>query len=356
MSENKMILPEKVSELSPVQLGWLKLSNMKTETFDALQKGELEIQGLLNEHGTMELVPLQEALKKAKTTAEDHKSRRLHFTNMLDEKLIKPAMEFEKRSFALIETAGKTELDLRKKAVEQQNKDKGLNEEKARLKTHITNEYGRIKTKYINDMTKAIADIYTHALTNKILVEDIPEYIEESIPTSLMSIAVDKPAKFELVHVDKDTARTILGEVAKYDPAEDMNEFIQTLREKTFLMYKEDLANAEVAVKAVQEQANENIATNTNEWALESATNTIMANTEVLQMNHGVTIKTKKKIVQENTEQYAKDILATFIKNWPNAIQQLGTKSWTKLVDPFTKALEKMDTKFDNLKYEEVCK
>jgi hypothetical protein len=49
-------------------------------------------------------------------------------------------------------------------------------------------------------------------------------------------------------------------------------------------------------------------------------------------------------------------VLAHFIKNWPTASKKVGTKSWIKLVDPFTKALDKMETKFDNLKTEEICK
>lgn len=355
MEQQKQILPPLTKDLTPVQQGWLKLSGIKTETFAALEKGELEIQALLKDFTKMELVPLQEALKNAKAKAAIFKDQRLQFTNMINEKLVKPAMIYEGRNDKLIADAGVVELTLRKAAVAENDKAANLNKEKAALEAHIKNEFARIGTVYKNALTKHIGDAYVGALKSKLDPQQIPDYIN-TVAEQLAAITVEKPVKFARTLVDDNTAKAVLATITKYSPAADLTAAVDKLRHDTFAMYVEDLQNAEVAVDAIEQLVEEQVHTNTEEWKLEEATNTLMAQASEFTMTGGPTVKVQKKIVLEDTEEFAMNVLATFIKNWPTAKTKLGTKSWTKLVDPFVKALDKLETQFPNFKYEEKCK
>ena len=108
---NKQILPEKISDLEPKQKSWLTLAGMKAECEAAMQGAELSIQSLLKDHSkATDLQVLQGVIKEAKAKAADAKARRLHFTNLVTEKIISPMLEPEKRNDALISAASESEL------------------------------------------------------------------------------------------------------------------------------------------------------------------------------------------------------------------------------------------------------
>jgi hypothetical protein len=353
--DNKLLLPEKTADLTPVQQGWIKLAGIKTDCFDSLQKSELAVQGFLTGHEEMDLEKIQVAIKDAKNEAANAKDRRLHFTKMLDEKLIQPAMAFEKRNEELIATASKKELELRKVAAAELEKVNAKNREAASLEAHIKNEFERISKNYRNAISKTISEMYAKALTQKVKVKDIPAYIEDCIQ-AIAGIVLEKPVKFTRNLVKDEEAKAVLSKITKYDSKVDFEAAINRLKTETFAMYAEDLKNGEQAAAAAMQKSEEEIAANNEEWNLEAATNTLMAQATPLEMTGGPVVKKQQKIILEDTEQFAMKVLATFIKNWPEASKKIGVKSWTKLVDPFVKALDKMDTQFNDFKYEEICK
>ena len=352
---NKLLLPEKTADLTPVQQGWIKLAGIKTDCFNDLQKSELAVQAFVKDYEGMDLATIQAAIKDAKNEAANAKDRRLHFTKMLDEKLIQPAMAFEKRNEELIAKVGTKELELRKAAAAKLEEANKYNAEKAQLEAHIKNEFERVGKNYRNALAKASAEMYANALKTKIKVKDVPKYIEECIQ-ELATIVLEKPVKFNRVLVNDNDAKAVLSTITKYDSKVDFEAAITKLKTETFGMYAEDLKNAEQAAAAALQQAEEEVQANDEEWNLEAATNTLMAQATPLELTGGPVVKKQQKIILEDTEQFAMKVLATFIKNWPEASKKIGVKSWTKLVDPFVKALDKMETQFSDFKYEEICK
>jgi hypothetical protein len=272
----ELLLPPLTNDLTAQQKGWLTLAHKKVETFEALQKGELEIQGFLNGYETMDLATIQTALSTAKNKTADFKAQRLHFTGMIDERLVKPAMEFEKRSQELIDKVAKKELELRVAAEQKSKAGENLEKEKAQLTAHVKNEFVRIATEYKNGLIQAITHIYTTALTQKIKAKDIPAYVEASVG-QLAAVVPSKFVKFERKLVDDDTAKLIFAGIEKYNHVPDYEAAVNKLRTETFEMYANDLKNADAAIESINQMAEEQQAANNEEWDLESSTNTLMS-------------------------------------------------------------------------------
>src|SRR5688572_29097473 len=154
-----------LAELTPTQIGWLKLELTKRTLFADMQKNELAIQNKLAKiTEDKDLPSVQNKLKEAKEIKETSKGQRLHFTNMLQEKLIAPSMEFEKRNEVLIADASKHELALRTDAWQKQQADQAKDKEIADYKAFIINEYARKAATYRIDLNKMIEGAYQDCL------------------------------------------------------------------------------------------------------------------------------------------------------------------------------------------------
>jgi len=90
-------------QLTQQQNGWLRLADMKTSLFEELQKAELQVQGILSEINS-------DNLKSAKSVMAEAKEKRMSFTRLIDEKLLNPAMDYEKRMNQVISAAAVVEL------------------------------------------------------------------------------------------------------------------------------------------------------------------------------------------------------------------------------------------------------
>ena len=352
---NKLILPATTAELTPVQKGWLLLCQTRIACFDDLQKNELAVQEAVKGYETMPYEKVKEVLTTAKSKAADGKAQRLHFTGMLNEKLISPSMEFEKRNDAVIALVAAKEIELRKAEVEKNEAANNHAQEVARLKAHIKNEYARIRNRYVADLIMKTDSIYIQCLKDKIAVKDLDAVIAAGV-NELKAITLEKPNKFARVLVNDKQAKEAALTVERYNSAADLAAAVDNLSSKAFEMYAEDLRNADSAIAATEQKAEMQIAQNNESLEIENATNILFAAAEPLVMTGGPKVKKVKKIVVEDTEQFAMKVLAVFIKNWPEASKKLGLKSWTKLVDPFVKALDKMETTFPEFKIEEICK
>ena len=353
---NELLLPEKTADLTPVQKGWIKLSEIKTDTFNELQKYELTIQGklaMITEDKNLESVQLK--IKEAKALAADAKARRMHLTKLLDEKIVAPSMEFEKRNDTLIATAVSQELSIRiQVSKELEEKNKKISEE-SRFKAHIQNEYTRIGVAYRNELALQLNSIYTNALKSKIPVENIPNYISASIPL-LTGVPLGKFIKFERVLINDFEAKEIWNSIPQYSAAADYQWAFDRLKGELFEMYSEDLKNAEAAIEASTQMVEQTVHESNQNAILDIATENLVSQAAPFELSGGPKIKKTYEIEMEDSEQYAIKVLTVFLKNWPDASKKLGVKTWTKLVDPFAKALNKMDKQFPEFKYKEICK
>ncbi|TAN17209.1 MAG: hypothetical protein EPN37_07080 [Chitinophagaceae bacterium] len=350
--------------LTPQQQGWLSLADYKQQVFKSLQQGELAVQATLANLPTATrenpaqlstaLATVQERLKTAKAQHMQNKDIRLAFTGMLKEKLIDPAMDFEKRSEVLIATASQHELCLRKiaEAIEQEAAEK--RKEEQQLQAHIVNENYRIQTEYKNALNRWITDYYASQLRKKTPTPDL-----EDLAGILSEVKVPLPTTFQLRMVTKERAMEIYSSIQKPDLKAVLQSAIASLNER-FSMYANDLQNAEAAAKAAEEAQQKAEADAKQSVELTTATNTLMAQAETTVVN-APHVKRNLKIVEENTQQWGVAVMGHFLRNLQTAAPKVRVKSWAKLnIGQMAEALAKIAGEtgevFTGLKMEEVEK
>jgi hypothetical protein len=316
-------------ELTTQQNGWLRMADMKNTLFDELQRAELQVQSSLEEITT-------ENLKSAKSIMASAKEKRMAFTGMITDKLINPSME----------------LEMRKKQEEETLQAQALINEEAALRNHITNEYFRIAAENRLNYQKAIDASYRNCLRDRIAVDKIPAMVQD-MKHILSMFELPEMAKFQRTYVSDERAMEIYQSIEKYDPKMDLMRY-QSEAEKKWLNYEMDLANAEVAIKALEKQAAEREAEIAQEIAIETATNTLIAQAETITLETP-RIKREVKIIVVESEAWAKAVLVNFIRIFP--VDKLRVKSWSKLtLAQMAEALAKSGAELHNLQTEEVCK
>jgi outer membrane protein OmpA-like peptidoglycan-associated protein len=128
----------------------------------------------------------------------------------------------------------------------------------------------------------------------------------------------------------------------------------QSEAEKKWISYEMDLVNAEVAIKALEKQAAEREAEIAQEIAIETATNTLIAQAETITLETPK-IKREVKIIVVESEAWAKAVIVNFIRVFP--VDKLRVKSWSKLtLAQMAEALAKSGAELHNLQTEEICK
>lgn len=357
-------VPEKaLALLTPVQQGWIRLSKIKTETFDFLTKNELKVQELcLKLQRSTDLTEIQQLLKEAKQVVAEGKDCRMTFTKMLDEKLIAPSMLFEKRNIELLKAGDEKELEVRKAAYAKAKAEEDLNKEMAGLKAHIQNEWLRIGAKYRNDIDKIITDGYTYALNGNFKGELLFNHMK-ALQKFIVDTKLDAFRKFERRLVDDAKAQAIFKEVTKYEPGNDLQAGLKSLESK-FASYDADLQNKEKAIAQAQREADEKKAKEQEQLEIETSTNNLVSQaSEYTVTGEGAapSLKYKDEIVEENTPEWAMAVLTAFITNFKDVSPLLKVKTWSKLsISQMGTALEKIHNEtgksFNNLKFSKTIK
>jgi hypothetical protein len=356
----KVILPKLTEELDKIQLGWLNFGHLKVTTFDALEKDELAVQLILTDYKDITDLPdAQEKLKQAKALATESEGRRLYLTNMIRDKIIVPAMVFEKRTATLIEAAEKHELSLRKVASAKEEEENVKGREVRSMVAHFENEYFRIAAKYRQDLEVMVLESYKNALKNKTPVKEIKAYCK-AIEGFLKEVKVDKLVKFDRVHLSKELAGELFKGVPAYDPAEDLASAIGSIKE-TFTMYAEDLKNRSKAMKKADEEIGDVISETEKEVTIQTSMTELASQAEPLVLTGGGNTKIKKKlaIVEENTAEWAVEVITQYMTNLNTAKHHIRVSLWSKLtVGQMGAALAKVrmenpKAKFGKLKFKE---
>jgi len=326
---------ELATQLTPQQQGWLSLADYKQQVFTALQQGELAIQATLANLPD-DLLTVQERLKAAKQQAAQVKECRLQFTGMINDRLIKSSMEFEKRIDALIATAATLELKLRKAAEAVELERAALQREEQQLQAHIVNENYRVETEYRNAINRWITDFYAGCLRKRIPQPDLSE-----LQGIIENIKVSAPSVFQIRLVSRPRAEEIYSAIQRPDLAAIRDGAIASLPER-FSMYAHDLQNAEAAAKAVEEAQATQEAEAKQTVELTAATNVLMAQAETVAVG-APKVKRNLKVVEENSEKWALAVMGHFIKNLPAVAPKLRVKSWAKLnIGQMAEALAKV--------------
>lgn len=345
------------NQLTTQQSGWLRLAEIKTTLFNDLQAAELAVQGIINGMGA-DLPSVQEAIKEAKGTMAEAKGKRLAFSRMIDDKLLTPAMAYEKRMAEVIEQAGATELELRKQAEKEAQAGQALQNEIAAYRAHITNEWYRIAAEYRTELHGLVTHCYVTLLKNKMNPQHLGEAID-NLERVLRDVKVPKPAKFNRTLIDNETARDIVASVQPFDAAWELENIISELPER-FKMYAHDLENAEAAAAAIAKKAEEQAAETAQKLAVEQATNVLIAEAETVIID-APKVKRELKIVPVESEQWATTIVANFLKNWQYCNKFVRVKSWQKLTigqmaDALAKHISETGETITGIQTEEICK
>lgn len=337
-------LPNTTNALTPTQYGWLRLCKLKADTYADLQKDELQIQALLTGKTWMEtpegLAACQEAIKTAKGIAATAIEKRKYMTGLLTDQVITPAMAFEKRMADTINAVSANELLLRKAIADQAGKTNAKANELAALKTHIENEYFRIAASYRHALKSRIAFYYMGAMDQAKMTADELATYKQVIADELPEIELSQFVRFTRNLVMDAEAMELFKSMPTYDAAPDLKEAIKSI-ETVFEMYDQDIENAAAAKDNAKKEADAEAVQVAEEIKVEAATNVLM-NAATAATVVAPVVKVDTKITPDNTEKFAMMVLATAIKNWPEVSKKLGVKTWTKLVDPFTKALDKI--------------
>jgi hypothetical protein len=344
--------------LTPVQNGWLKLADIKTALFNDLQSAELVVQGYTKDLERMSLDEIQFNIKSAKQTFQDAKSRRLEFTRMIDEKLINPTMEFEKRMAANIEAAAAIELDARKKAAAEAEKEQQYMNEVAALKAHVVNEWFRIAAQYRYELNEITFDTYKNCLKARVPKDKI-EHMTTDMVDILDRWKLPEFQKFERRFVPDGHAKEIYDSIDKYDPRADLDRAKMNVA-LIWAAYANDLVNVDATIEYMENEKATKAAEMKSEIALETATNTLIAEAETIIID---TPKVKKelKIVVVESEQWAKTIVANFVRLWPYCNKFVRVKSWSKLTigqmaDALAKHINETGNIIPGVETEEICK
>ena len=344
--------------LTPQQSGWIKLSDIKSALFDELQRAELAVQDYINGIDGNPLDVVQHNLKSAKQTLADAKAKRLEFTRMIDEKLITPTMDFEKRMAANIESGSAIELEMRKQAAEAAQAQQLIANEAGALKAHIVNEWFRIAAEYRYQLERITLESYQNCLKARQPVEHIPGMIAD-MESILDGWKLPEFEKFDRKHLKDGHAKEIFDSIEKYNPADDL----QTAKNNVVAIwstYANDLANADAAIESIDNHKKLAEMALHVEIDLETSTNALIAEAETMIVD---TPKVKKelKIVAEETEQWAKTIVSNFVRLWPYCNKYVRVKSWQKLTigqmaDALAKHINETGNAIPGIQTEEICK
>jgi hypothetical protein len=346
-----------MNQLTTIQQGWLKLAEIRIDLFDRLRLDELACQKELNNIQELPLERMQANLRNAKFNLSESKRKRLEFTRMIDDKLTQPSMEFEKRMAAMIDEASKFELaarlDMESRAIESQL----LQNEIAKFKTHIVNEWTRIAHEYRSNLQKMIDSSYINCIKAKNPVSDVPAMVSD-LKIILSKIALGNFQKFDTRIITDQQALEIFHSIDKYDPIGDLP-YYQGQVDVIFKMYAHDLANSESLAKLEQEQQLR-VAAAEQELQADIATNTLIAQAETL-IVETPKVKREIKIVVIESEAWAMAVMTYFIKNWQHVNKYVKVKSWAKLsigqmAEALAKHISETGETFANLQTEEVCK
>lgn len=317
-----------VSKLTKQQLGWLMLAEDKRKVFTELQNQELIVQGFMNSiESEADLDKCQERLKQAKAALAELKQRRLDFTNMIGEKLTKPAMEFEKRCEPLITAGQSRELKLREAEEAKAEEANKLLREENEFVAHITNEQYRLAANYRDGLQKLISYFYQKALNEKMKPASMKEY-KVFVASELRTLGLDKTIKFNRKLLSQERAIELYDSVRKYDPEQDLNKAITSIEEK-FSLYANDLKNAEAAIEADKRQAEEESDRLKQSLEIKSATNTLLS--QATPQFEGPKVRRKMAIVIENSDEWALLVISTFIANFTDCRRYVKSKTWEKL-------------------------
>lgn len=308
---------------------WVSLAKAKNELIFSLQKRELAAQNIL--------IPVQDsddykiidaALAEYRKAYSEMSDERKQFTGMIDKNVVRPLMEYEKRVDPSNNEAYGTSLNksltLRKEEKERTDLINAKNEEKARFKIHVENEFLRVSAIYSDTLHKVISQAYTQWLRAGLKEPDL-----NALKRALKEVKVGQIQKFTPHYLTREDMLTIYETCQKAD-YESILTSMDFVVEQTFANWDSDIANAEAAIQAQQEATKLAEIEAKKKADEEAAMNMLIITAGTMKVEEP---KIKRTVVIEvvESEGWAKSVIAAFITNLPHLAKYIRVKSWSKL-------------------------
>lgn len=348
------VLPQVYNALSPLQQGWLQMSEVKRRLFEKLTSDEILIADKLKQIDALMIVDendynalnknleaVQTIIKESSELYAESKAMRLNFTNEITKKLIEPAMAFEKRTEILLEDKKQKELSLRLKFATLENQKRAKQAEEQQLKVHIEHEHFRIEQQYKLRLKTLINESYVYALKSKIKPKELKTYINDHIKKFLKEEPLPPFIPFNRILVNRDEAMNIYQSIPQYDATNDLNLALASI-DDVFAMYESDFKKADKAIENAKKQLEEITTETETSIAQEKAIDQLRGQVSTTVTTGGAKskIKTKVEIEYINNDAWLIDIVSAFQKNWAKCRQYIKVKEVNKIsVDQMAKAL-----------------
>lgn len=338
---------------------WVNMAAAKNDLAAKLSEMELAAQKiLLSIPETAGYDTIDAATEQYRKLHTDMINTRKPFTNTIDTAIVQPLMLPEKRVDPKVNATyirlTEQSLTLRKAAEATARAGEQKQKEIVDFKIFIHNEQSRVISKYRGDLNNEINRYYTECLQH---ANPDPEL--DTVKKFLSEIKPDKMQKFAPVLLTP-------GEMAEiYDtlPKANFTAVVESTTielDKLFSNYQSDLANAAAAIEHQKTQAALAAQEQARKDAEDNAMHTLISKSEV-PVIETPKIKRKLEVVDENTADWMKAVLAGFLVNLPSMTKYMRVKSWGKLsVGQMAGYLGQHATDtgetISNLKYSEVCK
>lgn len=340
-----------MSNLPAAQQGaWLSLAEAKNNLAADLTKRELEMQGVL---------PDLAAYRKMHSEMVE---KRKSFTNIINDKLIAPMMEWEKRADpktnAAYLAAAEKELAERKAATEKLERDQAIAAERGQFKAHFQNEYMRLATAYRHSLAGIIQQCYASCLGAMTPPDQV--HAAMSIAEQAMDdVKPGMPNKFNRVYLTPEDAATLYKQLKPPSWNEIRAEASEQLKEK-FSMYANDLAHADVALQDSQREFEATIIEDVQDLQQEQAANVLMASAEAFVLpdtGFKPVVELEKIVIEDNSEGWVVKIMSAFLANFQQAFNKTRNKKYSSLtVAQIAAALDAANIRVQGVQYTKVVK
>jgi len=325
--------------LTDVQKGWLQMSD-KVSTLKAnLQAQELNLQALANKPAST-YEEIDGIIVKYDKDLKVMIAERMQFTQMIDTMLIKPMMEYEKRCKDLPQyhSLKMKSLELRKAAESESLQAKQIEDEKATFKSYVENEWIRIQTEYVIELSRLIDKYYQDALEANIEQPDL-----EPLYKQMESAKPPKPNKYSPVLLTKE----MMIEINKTIQAPDFQLLsVESEQNATALFrdhYSASFANKSAAIEQMKKDAIAKEAKIKQDAEKSAAINVLVAKAE----SHSVTIvapKIKRDLqpIINDTPQWALNVMMQFVRLEADLWKHIRVKTYANItIEQMAKALAK---------------
>jgi len=354
-----VIIPETALVSQKQANAWIGLAQQKNMMAQALKNMELKAQSILLLANTDNYKAIDDALLAYRNHHTSMIETRKPLTQAIDAGIIQPLMEFEKRVDPKLNAdyQGLTErsFNIRKaelQGVQEQNKKAG---EIAAFKTHVENEFHRITNDYRWLLRNEARGQYEIALRERL------NPVTVDIKKMMATLAPNPPAKFQPTLLTQEEMKTIYAGIPQPNYTQIFTEEMVAM-DQLFSNFDSDVANAEAAIE-FQKAADENRRlADEGRLASEQSMTTMIGKAETVRIEEP---KIKKNLVIEieETEAWARAVIAAFVINMPDLIQgkYIRVKSWSNLsLGQMAEYLGKFATEtgivYKNLKLKEVEK